>query len=256
MKFVLLVSLFFLSACGFEVVDTGRRGLKTRFGEIVEKPLPEGLYFYNPFTTDIKEFDIREQKLEEKTQAFTRDTQNVDITFAVTYYPQPDKVDFLFKQFGWDWQEKIIKPAVLGSIKDVVGQYIADDLIGKREIAKKAAQEELVQSLKARDVVVTRLEFVNLDFDDAYERAVEQKVVAIQEAAKAKNDTVKVQELAKQTVERAKADAEAMRIKTQALSQNKGLVQYEAIQKWDGKLPAYMFGNSVPMINLDKIKQE
>ena len=31
---------------------------------------------------------------------------------------------------------------------------------------------------------------------------------------------------------------------------NKNLVEYEAVQKWDGKLPQYMMGNSVPFVNL------
>lgn len=256
MKYLLLILALITSACGFEVVDTGHRGLRTTFGEIVSKPLPEGLYFYNPFTSNLIEIDVREVKLEDQTLAFTRDTQNVQMSYAVTYYPNPDKVDYIYKQFGWDWDTKIIKPAVLGSIKDVVGQYIADDLVGKREQAKSAAQKELTASLAGRDIIVTRLDFTNLDFDDAYEKAVEEKVVAIQNAAKSKNITVQIQEEARQKVETAKADAESMRIKTQALSQSKGLVQYEAIQKWNGQLPTYMFGSSVPMINLDKIKQE
>ena len=48
----------------------------------------------------------------------------------------------------------------------------------------------------------------------------------------------------------AQAEAKSMAIRAQALSQNKSLVQYEAVQKWDGKLPQYMLGNSVPFINV------
>ena len=31
---------------------------------------------------------------------------------------------------------------------------------------------------------------------------------------------------------------------------NKALVEYEAVQKWNGKLPEYLMGNSIPFINL------
>lgn len=41
-----------------------------------------------------------------------------------------------------------------------------------------------------------------------------------------------------------------MEIKAEVLAKNKGLTEYEAVQKWDGHLPQYMLGNSVPMINL------
>ena len=41
-----------------------------------------------------------------------------------------------------------------------------------------------------------------------------------------------------------------MRIKANALESNPKLVNYEAVQKWDGKMPQYMLGNSVPFIDL------
>lgn len=45
------------------------------------------------------------------------------------------------------------------------------------------------------------------------------------------------------------AEAESMKIRSAALSQNANLVQYEAVMHWDGKLPVYMTG-SVPFINI------
>ena len=42
-----------------------------------------------------------------------------------------------------------------------------------------------------------------------------------------------------------------MAIRANALAQNKALVEYEAVQKWNGKLPIYMMGNAIPFINLD-----
>lgn len=240
-----------ITACGFEVVDTGSRGVKTTFGKVEGEPLPEGLHFYNPFTSDIVEMDVREQKLEEQTTAFTRDTQNVTITYAITYYPEKGSVGLIYQEYGKNYAEKIIHQIVLGSVKDVIGQYIADDLVSKREVAVAACEKELKDNLEKRHIVVTRLDFVNLDFDDAYEHAVEAKVVAIQNAAKARNKTVEIEEEAKQKILTAKADAEAMRIKSEALSKNKGLIQFEAIQRWDGALPKNIYGSApIPFLNI------
>lgn len=253
-SFFRLLPALALVGCGFEIVDTGYRGIETRFGEVVGQPLPEGLHWYNPFTSRIQEIEVREQKIEHETECFTRDTQKVVIKFAMTFYPDPAKIHELYRQFGWEWQEKIVLPPTLGSIKDVVGQYIADDLVAKREAAKTAAQDELQLNLAARNVTVTRIDFTNLDFDDAYEQAVEAKVVAIQKAAESKNKTVEIEEKARQSVIAAEAEAKSMRIRSQALSENKSLVEWEAVQKWDGKLPQYSFGSSVPLINLGGIK--
>lgn len=254
---LILIAIPLLTSCGFEQVDEGYRGIYTKWGKVEGEPLTPGLHFYNPVSANIFELPVMEKKFEEATDCFTKDTQTAKVTYAITYYPDPKYIGQIYSQFGKHWEEAIIKPAIQGSLKDAIGQYIADDLVSKREAVKKAAEQEVKEALNSRHVTVTRLDLVNLDFDDAYERAVEEKVVAVQKAAKAKNMTVEVEEKAKQTVASAKADAEAMRIKSIALSQNKGLVQYEAIQKWDGKLPQYMFGgNSIPMINLEKIKSE
>lgn len=242
-----------LQACGVEQVDEGYRGIETKWGKVVGDPLKPGLYFYNPFSTDIFEMNVKESKFEGTTKSFTRDTQNVTVGFTVTFYPRQESIGKIYSQFGHSWEETVIEPAVLGSLKDVIGLYIADDLVGKREKAKDAVQTELQEALLKRDVIVTRFDLTNLDFDDAYEQAVEAKVVAIQKAAEAKNKTVEVEENARQTVLSAKADAESMRIKSQALSQNKGLIGYEAIQKWDGKLPTMMLGNQTPILDLRNI---
>lgn len=251
---VMFSMMLALSGCGCETVDTGNRGIKTTFGEIQGQPLPEGLYFYNPFTSGIRELSIQEVKLEEKTVCFTKDTQQVTIDFAVTYYPDAEKIGDLYKQFGENWAEKIVKPVVVSSIKDVVGKYIADDLIGKREAVRNEAFAEITKSLGERAVKSSRLDLVNLDFDDAYEKAVEAKVVAVQKAQEAKNRTVEVEENARQKIFAAEAEAKSMTIRSQALSQNKGLVEYEAVQKWNGILPQYMLGGATPFINLSKAK--
>ena len=59
-----------------------------------------------------------------------------------------------------------------------------------------------------------------------------------------------IEEEAKQKVLTAQAEAESMRIRSQAISQNQNLIQYEAVQRWDGKLPVNIYGSApIPFIN-------
>jgi regulator of protease activity HflC (stomatin/prohibitin superfamily) len=90
---------------------------------------------------------------------------------------------------------------------------------------------------------------VNIDFDDQFETAIKEKQVAEQNALKAKNVTIQIEEQAKQTKIKAEAEAEAIRIKANALEKNPRLVEYEAVQKWDGKLPEYT-GGAIPFLNI------
>ena len=62
--------------------------------------------------------------------------------------------------------------------------------------------------------------------------------------------TIQVEEQAKQTKIKAQAEAEAINIKAKALEANPNLTTYEAVQKWNGQMPQYMLGNSIPFVNL------
>lgn len=257
MKYVFLIAITLsMTACGFEQVDEGYRGIYTSWGKVIGEPLPPGLHFYNPISSSIFEMDVREHKWEFKEQSFTRDNQNITVDVAITAFPKSDKIGDIYAQFGHRWQDTVIAPALKSVLKDAVGKYSADDIVAKRHEAQAEALQRMQAELANRNVNVTRVDFVNLDFNDEYEKAVEEKVRAIQRALEAKNKTVQVEEEAKQKVATAEAEATAMRIKSNALAQNRSLVAYEIALKWDGKLPQIVMGSggSIPMLDLSKLK--
>lgn len=247
-----IAALFALSGCG-EVIDTGNRGIKKSFGELVGEPLPEGLYFYNPFTTDIVEMSVMTRTWNVENTAYTKDVQQAKITFSVNYNLDPAAVMDMFKTVGEDWQTKLVEQAVPAIMKNVIGKYEAVQLVAERNKATTEIEKMLIESLGAQGVIVSRFEITNIDYDDAFEKAVEAKVVAVQNAEAAVNKTKQVQEEAEQTKITATAFAEGMKIKSNALAQNKSLVEYEAVMKWDGKLPQYQLGSAASIIKLPEI---
>lgn len=252
------LSMLLLSAlmvgCGFAIVDTGHRGVKTRFGEVVSGPLAEGFYIYNPFTSTIVEMDTRVQKWSKETLCYTADIQNVKVNYSLNYRPDSANMANFYKEVGMDWDLKLLPQIVEGKVKEVIGRYDAVKLISDREKANKEMYDLIKSEMELSKIILVNFEITNLNYNDAFEKAVEAKVVAIQTAEEAKNKTVRVQEEANQQIIAAKAEAESMRIRAQALSQNKSLVEYEAVQKWNGKFPEYMMGNSVPFVSLQTNK--
>lgn len=239
-----------LQACGVKTIDTGHRGVKTRFGKVVSDSLPEGLYFYNPVTSDMVEMDTRIQKWEADTQAYTRDVQQAKIHFTMNYRLDPTKAHVVFETVGRDWAEKVVSQVVVEEIKREIGQYEAVELIAKREEAARGIERLAIKNLAPRHVIVTGLQLTNIDYTEEFERAVEAKVVAQQRAIEEQNRTRQIEEQARQKVLSAEAEAKSIQIRAQALEQNARLVELEAVQKWNGQLPYYMAGNSVPFINL------
>ncbi len=156
----------------------------------------------------------------------------------------------MYQEVGLNYEDTILMPVVEGSIKDVIGKWNAQDLVANREQATGEILIKLQAQLKDNYINVTDFQMTDINYSDVFERAIESKVTAEQDALKAKNKTVQIQEEEKQKLISAEAEAKSMAIRANALAQNKALVEYEAVQKWDGKLPVYMMGNSIPFVNL------
>lgn len=246
-----LLVLATLSSCaGVEIVDTGHRGVKTHYGKPDPISLEEGLYFYNPLTSSIIEMDTRTQTLSQTEMAYTKDVQQAQIGYTVNFNLQKDKVHLMYQEVGRNWQEILVPQIVKGALKNVIGKWEAVDLIANRDKATRAIEDAVKTELAEKYVTVTKVEITGIDYHDNFEKAVEDKVTAIQRASESQNKTVQVEEEAKQKVIAAKAEAESMKIRSEALSQNKSLVEYEAVQKWNGVLPQYVLGGSVPFVNV------
>ena len=248
---VLFLLVCFIVMCNpFVMVGPGERGIKIRLGEVQPESYGEGLHFIFPFIQKFRTMDVKTQKNASKTAVYTKDIQQAYITYVINYNVQPDNVNKLFQEVGLDYTSKILTPVVEGTIKDIIGKWNAQDLIANREKATGDILFKLQEQLVDNYITVTDFQMTEIAYSSVFEKAIESKVTAEQEALRAKNKTVQVQEEARQKVIAAEAEAKSMAIRAQALAQNRSLVQYEAVQKWDGKMPQYMMGDSVPFINI------
>ena len=214
---VSLVFLPLLSGCGVHTVDTGFRGIKTSFGQVEGAPLVEGLYFVNPFTTSIHPMDVRIQRWDGKTQAYTRDVQEATVEFTLNYKLRPDAAADVYRSVGTDWANKLIGQQVYQHLKNVIGQWDAVDLIANRQKANDAAQAAIVEALTASNVDVTGFSITDFEFSRAFNEAVEAKVIAQQRAQEAQNRTEQTKQEAQQKVITATAEAQSMKIRADAL---------------------------------------
>lgn len=247
---VIVLVTVLISACGFEIVNTGHRGIKTVWGEVVGDALPEGLHFYNPVSSTIHELDVRTQNFTLKALSYSKDAQIVEVSLEANLNLEPAAAHTIFREVGNDWANKIVAPILKGITKEVIGQYKAVDLISQRNQVTLQIKNALKTKLATKSFLLTNAEISNLNFDDAFEAAVKKKVIAVEMAKESKNKTVRIREEAQQKVIAATAEARSMRIRARALSQNKALVEYEAVQKWNGVMPQYMLGGATPFINL------
>lgn len=248
----ILVIVVSVAGCGIKVVDTGHRGIETRFGKVVSESLPEGIYFYNPITSNIIEMDTRIQRQDGDTDTYTRDVQQASIKYTLNYRLQQNAAHIVYRDIGVEWEQRLIPQVVLGTLKEVVGKWDAVDLIANRDKAGQTAFEAIRTNLAERNIEVSRFEITDIAYTSEFENSVEQKVIAQQKAIEEQNRTKQIEEQARQKVLSAEAEAKSIQIRAQALEKNAKLVEWEAVQKWNGVLPQYMLGSgTTPFINLN-----
>lgn len=248
---IVITIIFMLTFSGMTQIGPGNRGVKVTWGEVQPGSLPEGFYFYTPFKDKIVEFDAKERVFSNRLNAFSYDIQSVEISYAITYYPQRDKLDVLYRDYGIEYADKILKPIIYNSIKEIGGQYTATEMITKRADLTRKINDKIIEEAGKRFIVVTKVDIVDMNFTKEFKDAIEAKVIAVQQAEQAKNVTVRIEEEAKQRIIQAEAEAKSIQIRSEALSKNKSLVEWEAVKKWDGKLPQFVGGqNTTPFINL------
>lgn len=249
---IVIVGFAMFASQSFFTVNPGFAAIQLRMGQIVRTVEVSGVYFKIPVIEHIVYIDKRINKAAIETPAMSRDLQSVQIGMVINYRVQdPLK---LYQNVGVNFEKIIIDPFAHESVKAVVAKFTAEDLIQYRHDAKDKVVSELKERLSSQYIMLVDFNFIHLDFSKDFIHAVEEKQIAEQSAKTAKNLTEKIKEEAIQTRARAEAEAYALQIKKESVSE--GLIelkqieaQMKAIEKWDGVLPR-MTGQAVPMIPL------
>ncbi len=244
--FILLIVVF----GSWTVINPGTRGIVIRLGS-VNRVLDGGFHFKIPLIETVKNVDVRILKVEVEASAASKDLQTVSAKIALNFQLEAAKVDELYKQVALDYEYRLLSPALQESIKAATAKYTAEELITKREQVKSEMKLNLTERLSKNYIQVVEVNIVSFDFSESFNAAIEAKVTAEQQALASKNKLEQVKYEAEQRVVQSKAEAEAIRIQADALKGNTGLVELEAVKKWDGHLPQYMTG-PLPFLNLSK----
>jgi regulator of protease activity HflC (stomatin/prohibitin superfamily) len=247
----ILLFILFLMLNPLVIVPVGYRGIATRFGALTGQVRGEGVHLRIPIIEGNKNVEVRIQKEETGAAAASKDLQTVNSTVALNFHIDLDKVIQLYQRVGEDYKSRIVDPAMQESIKASTAKFTAEELITKREAVKEDIKLALQNKLQGNGLVVDDFNIVNFEFSSGFDKAVEDKVRAEQEALASKNKLEQIKFEAEQEVAAAKGKAEAQRIEGLALKANPEVLQLRAIEQWNGVLPQYMTtGTQLPFITI------
>lgn len=242
-----VVILIFVNPC--VIVSPGHKGIVLNLGAVSNKVLDEGIHFRMPIVQSVIEVDVRVLKNETKAEAASKDLQNISTVIALNYHLKPELVNELYKTVGLNYEHIIIDPAVQEVLKGVTAKYTAAELITLREQVSMNMKSGIEARISKYNLVIDDFSIKDFQFSATFSKAIESKQEAEQLALKAERDLQRIKIEAEQQIATARAEAETLRLKNNSVSPL--MIQLNAVEKWDGKLPQNMYGNSaLPFINI------
>lgn len=277
---IILVALALILLGGMTVVvEAGHVGVLRTLGAVQEKPLDEGFHFKKPFIDQVELMDIRLTASHAKATAASKDLQTVSTQVTTQYSLNGALAPQTYQRIGTlaKVSANLVEPGIQETVKAVTAKFTAEELVTKREAVKVQIQEALNafinNTLKEKDldgaVMIANVAITDFNFSEEFNRAIEAKVKAEQEALQARNEkirrTTQAEALAAErtlaadaqaysTEVESKARAEAIRREATALKDSPELIQLRAVERWDGVLPRMNSGGAVPFINLNSFE--
>lgn len=247
---VLLVIAFIAVPFSFRTVDTGEIVVVKQLGE-AKYTRTAGTHFDFWMTNSYTYYDTKVQNVDISTSAYSSDAQTMEIAMTLQYQIIPDKVIDIAKEYGTlDVLQSRIQSIAIEKTKSVLSSYKAMDIIANRATMSPLVEQAIKDAIGDKYfVTVSTVVLTNIDFSDAFEKAVEDKMIAEQNQLKAEYDNeakvnaaeadkqaaIKAQEAkaeadkiaANAKVEIAKAEAEAILTKANADAEALGIQALE-----------------------------
>jgi len=225
----------------FTIINSGEVGIKVNTGKFEQEPLKAGLHFFIPVLQKIIPVntrirlitysDVSTGALGDSYRGFEgglrrnpaisvldRRGLTVKIDIAVQYRLKADTAPATIEKWGSSWEEKIINSKVREVVRDVVGQYTAEQLPEMRNEIAAAIETKVKQSvdeLPNQPVILTSVELRTINLPTKIKDQIERVQIAKQDVTIAEQQKEKAKQQAQKAAEIAKGEAERNRIEAQ-----------------------------------------
>lgn len=186
---------------------------------------------------------------------------------GITYAVAPDKVTTLFQKYRAGIDEitnKFLRNMVRDAFNDVASKLPVESVYGAGKADLLVAVEQRVRAQVAPiGINLERIYYASdLALPPQVTASLNAKIQATQMAEQRRNEVAQAKAEADKERARAqgeadaklliaKADAQAIEVRAQALRANPDVVTLNAVEKWDGKLPTYTGGQApLPFIGI------
>lgn len=253
-----------LAACG-QSVPAGSVGVKVNnYGGnagVEKTSLPVG-WHGTGFGEDIVNYPVTQRVYNYKDGDAIQFTDNIGLQLAadiaVTIRVDPSKAPSIYEKYRLNTDQLIAGPvhtAVRSAVKGAASHLTSEQLYsGKDAEVLAQALSTLQKRYEPEGIEIIALDWIgNIRYPQSVLNAITLKTTKLQEAEAAKADEARATAQANAIIAEAKGEAEAMRIRGEAISANPNILREKWISKWDGTLPQTVAGGDASlMLNITK----
>lgn len=232
---------FFIVPFSIHTVQAGQVAVVKHLGQITDVRTA-GTYYDFWMTNKYVRYDSTVQNVDISTAAYSSDAQTMTVDMTLQYQIVTDKTVDIATQYGTlNTLQNRIQSIATEKAKSVLSAYKAMDIIADRASMSPAVEAAIKEAIgESYYVNVHTVVLTNIDFSDAFELAVEEKMIAEQAKLKAEYEN-------QTKVAQAQAEAEA---KLKAAQAEIDIAQAQA----DAKLKQAQAQIEIEKANADAIK--
>jgi regulator of protease activity HflC (stomatin/prohibitin superfamily) len=232
---IIIIGVLLFLAKPFVVINSGEVGIKITTGKFENVPLEPGFHLYLPvvqkvIVVDTKVRLINYMSVEQMTSMDSGIKVNpainildsrglpVSIELTVQYKLTPSGAPATIATWGLSWEEKIVNPVVRNIVRNVVGEYNAEQLPQNRnEIATliENGVREKVEELEGRPVTIESVQLREIVLPEKIKEQIERVQIANQEQERVKYEVLRAEQEAMKKAALAKGEADKNRIEAQ-----------------------------------------
>ena len=253
--------------------------------------LDPGWAFINPFTEAIQEYPITIQTLpmvqnsdegpvqgDDSIKIQSNEGQQINLDVVIQYQVQKEKASQLYLDWGGapikDVEDGVVRQYTRSQVPVVASKYGWEDITS----AKRGQIVQEITDVLSKEFDRRHLNLISFGVREvhlpqslqdalnqkmqAQQAAEQQKYLLAQAQVKADQDVAQATGEANAVKAKAAGDAQAILVKAQAQAQANDLlaksitpplIQYEQLERWDGRLPLFTGGGGVPLLDVSRL---